>query len=235
MLIESVTNLGLIRTNNEDRFLTKTFGNSSVLLALADGMGGHAGGEVAAEMALDTLGNFDSASDDPPRDLVQAVHDAHKSILEASRFDKSLKGMGTTLTAIFISGAASWWVQVGDSRLYLFRRGVLQQITSDDTIPGTLLKKGEISKEQARVHPYGNFLLKCVGCHRFEPVTGTLEIESGDQLMLSSDGLHDLIPEPEIEAILAQDTSLVEKLDRLVKKCLDEGGKDNLTGVLAKI
>ncbi len=235
MLIESVTNLGLIRKNNEDRFLTKTFESGAVLLALADGMGGHAGGEVAAQMALDMLGHFDPASDDPRRDLVQAVHNAHKSIIEASRFDKSLKGMGTTLTAIFISGAAAWWIQVGDSRLYILRGGLLRQITSDDTIPGTLLKKGEISKEQARLHPYGNFLLKCVGCHRFEPETGTLRLEAGDQLMLSSDGLHDLIPDIEIEALLAQDISPRNKLDRLVEKCLDAGGKDNITGVLAKI
>lgn len=235
MLIESVTHPGLFRANNEDRFLARTFEDGSVLFALSDGMGGHAAGEMAAEIAMQALGSFDSASIDPLRDLVVAVHNANKTILEASSFDQSLMGMGTTLTAAFISGRTALWVQIGDSRLYHLRRGVLQQVTCDDTIPGALLKRGKISSEMARIHPYGSMLLKCLGCRSFEPETGTLGLDPGDLLMLSSDGLHDAIPHSELESVLALDVDLRQMLEILVEKCLDAGGSDNITGILAKI
>ncbi len=235
MLIESATHLGLIRENNEDRFLVKRFENGSVLLAVADGMGGHAGGEVAAELAIESLTSLDGNGADPVDGILHAVGQAQKFILEASRFDRSFKGMGTTLTAVLVRDGSAHWTQVGDSRLCLFRDGILHRITDDHTIPGMLLKKGEITKEQARVHPYGNVLLRCIGCDRFEPDSGVFEVRSADILMLSSDGLHDLIPDDEIQAVLGRDTGLREKLDALVQKSLDAGGRDNITAILGMI
>ncbi|MFZ2446600.1 MAG: PP2C family serine/threonine-protein phosphatase [Syntrophobacteraceae bacterium] len=235
MTAESATHQGLIRENNEDRYLVQPLENGSTLLALADGMGGHAGGEVAAELALQSLAKVGAASADPIRELLDALHDAQRFILEASRFDRSLRGMGTTLTAVVISGAAAFWMHAGDTRLYLFRQGVLHQITDDHTIPGMLLKKGEISREEARLHPYGNVLTKCIGCERFEPDTGTFEVRPQDLIMLSSDGLHDLIADSDVAAILSLDIGLKEKLDRLIEKGLSAGGRDNITAILAGI
>ncbi len=235
MLIESATHLGLVRENNEDRFLVKRFEDGSVLLAVADGMGGHAGGEVAAGLAMESLSNLDHTGADPLDKILRAILEAQSFILEASHFDRSLKGMGTTLTAVLVSGGSAHWAQVGDSRLYLFRDGKLHQITEDHTIPGMLLKKGEITREQARTHPYGNVLLKCIGCDLVDPDSGVFEVSDGDILMLSSDGLHDLIAEEQIESILGLDIGLKERLDTLVQKCLESGGRDNITGILGKI
>ncbi len=235
MLIESGTHTGLVRSNNEDRFLVKTFSDDSALLALADGMGGHVAGEVAAQVAMEAMERLDAASNHPLKNLVRAVFDANKTIVDSSRLDPSMKGMGTTVTSVFISGRTGFWVHVGDSRLYHFRQGVLHQVTTDHTIPGSLLKKGKISSEMARVHPYGSMLLKCVGCPNFEPEEGTLSLDSGDLLMLSSDGLHDSMPHSEIESVLALNIGLREKLGILIERSLKSSGNDNITAVLARI
>lgn len=234
MLVESITHKGLVRHNNEDRSLVRTFEDGSVLLAVADGMGGHAAGEVAAGLAVECLKNFDPHAQGPAEGFLDSVEEAQKSILEASRADASLQGMGTTLTAVLVIGPTAYWAQVGDSRLYLFRRGVLEQKTEDHTIPGMLLKKGEISKEEARLHPYSNVLTRCLGCERFKPDTSLFAIHEGDLVLLSSDGLHDLIPDEEIAAVLGAENGLREKLEQMVAKCLQKGGKDNITAILAR-
>ncbi|MEM5786607.1 MAG: protein phosphatase 2C domain-containing protein [Syntrophobacteraceae bacterium] len=232
MLIESTTHNGLVRENNEDRLLIKSFENGTALLALADGMGGHAAGEIAAELSLEGFKSLGPASPDIQSELLRIVTEAQTAIQEASRFDRSLKGMGTTLTAVFIAGRIAYWAQVGDSRLYIFRSGVLEQLTRDHTIPGMLLDKGEISREQARLHPYANVLTRCLGCDRFEPDIGTTELRESDLLMLSTDGLHDCIPDAVIASCLALDISLKDKLNRLVSECLEAGAKDNITAIL---
>jgi protein phosphatase len=143
--------------------------------------------------------------------------------------------MGTTITAVFLSVPTAYWVHVGDTRIYLFHKGVLTQITDDHTVPGMLVKKGNITKEQAWGHPHSNILVKCAGCHPCEPDTGVFAIEPDDLIMISSDGLHDLIPDHQIAAVLSAQTSLREKLDELLSMCLQAGGRDNITALLAGI
>ena len=143
--------------------------------------------------------------------------------------------MGTTLSAVFLSVPAARWVHVGDSRIYLFHEDVLTQITDDHTVPGVLLKKGEISKEQAWGHPHGNVLVRCVGCPPCEPDSGVFTIGDGDLVMITSDGLHDLIPDLQIAAVLSSLTSLPQKLEELLTKCLQAGGRDNITAILARV
>jgi PPM family protein phosphatase len=235
MDIESVTHQGLVRSNNEDRLLIKPFENSSTLLAIADGMGGHAAGEIAAELALQAISGLDPHTDDSINALLGSVKEAQKVVLSASSQDEDLKGMGTTLTVTLILQPLAYWAHVGDTRLYHFSQGILKQISDDHTIPGNLFRKGKISKEEARLHPYGNVLLKCVGCDRFEPDAGRFGVTTGDLVMLSSDGLHDLMSDEKISAILAADTSLTEKADQLLKSCLDSGGKDNISVIIARI
>lgn len=235
MLVESMSHRGLLRENNEDRFLVRLFENGGGMLAVADGMGGHAAGEVAAELALASIEEMSADIADPSQSLLRSMEKAQKAILEASGCDAGLGGMGTTLTLVAVSQGIAHWAHIGDTRLYLFRAGELRRITDDHTIPGMLFKRGEISKEQARLHPFGNVLLRCVGCEKCTPDTGMFETNAGDLLMVSSDGLHDLIPDGEIAAVLATDRGLGEKLSCMVALCLARGGRDNITAVVAAV
>ncbi len=235
MEIEAITHTGLVRPNNEDRYFVSRLGMNSVLAAIADGMGGHAGGEIAAEIALEALAGFDSECEDPGEALTRCMMSAHESILDASAADRSLRGMGSTLSIVFVSGPKAYWASVGDSRIYLFRCGGLSPVSNDHTIPGSLLKEGKITRETARLHPYRNVLLRCVGCDRHEPDSGAFDLYAGDLLMLSSDGLHDLLSDEEISEVLSSEGNLSAKLQNMLAMCLELGGKDNITAVLVSI
>jgi PPM family protein phosphatase len=235
MQIESLTNQGLQRNNNEDRYLVNLLDNDCALLAIADGMGGHAAGEVAAELALESFEGYRPGGPDIGAELIKQVERAQKSVLERSGAIPSLSGMGTTLTALFLTGRSAFWAHIGDTRIYHFHKSSLIRITEDHTMVGMLLKKGEITREQARVHPYGNVLTKCVGCGWHEPDSGRFDLTEGDYVMLSSDGLHDLISDEQIAAFLSEDITVAEKLDRMISACLEAGGRDNITGILARI
>jgi protein phosphatase len=148
--------------------------------------------------------------------------------------DPALWGMGTTMTLTFVSDGVVYWAHVGDSRLYLFSGGDIDQITEDDTIPGLLLGDGEITKEEARVHPNRNFLFEFIGCGEFEVHTGSFDVQKGDLLLLSTDGLHDEVPEETIVSVLRSNGNLEEKLEALVSAALDAGSTDNITVVGAE-
>jgi len=233
--VESMTNLGLQREDNEDRFLVNALGDGRVLLVIADGMGGHAAGEVAAQLAVDSFEGFSPPNADIAVELGRRMEEAHNRILKHSQSDIYLRGMGTTLTALFISGASAFWAHVGDTRIYHFRKGSLTQITDDHTFPGRLLRNGEITREQARFHPYGNVLTRCVGCERHQSDSGQFHLSPGDLVLLSSDGLHDLIGDTEIADILSMEIPIRDKLDLMISQCLKAGGRDNITGVLASV
>ena len=235
MRIESITDLGLHRENNEDRHMVNIFDNDRALLVIADGMGGHAAGEVAAQLALESLQDFRPCGPDIGIELLDRVEKAQNRIMERSLAVPSFRGMGTTLTALFIAGKSAFWVHVGDTRIYHHHNGSLMRITEDHTVAGALLKRGEISREQARFHPYGSILTRCVGCERYEPDSGVFDLAEGDFVLLSSDGLHDLITDEQIAAIISADTAIKEKLQRMVSACLAAGGRDNITGVMAGI
>ena len=235
MQIEPITHLGLHRKNNEDRYLVRALDNHHALLAIADGMGGHAAGEVAAQLAMESFGGFSPGGPDIIAEILNHIEEAQKSILERTLLDPFLRGMGTTLTALFLDGGSAFWAHVGDTRIYHLHEGSLTRITDDHTIPGMLFKRGEITREQARLHPYGNVLTRCVGCERHEPDSGAFDLTDGDFVLLTSDGLHDLMADEQIEAILSADIPLADKLNRMVSRCLEAGGRDNITAVIARI
>ncbi len=235
MHIESITNIGLHRDNNEDRFLAKAMDEKIALLVIADGMGGHAAGEIAAEIAVGAFEGFCPAEADTGAELVARVGRAQEAVIARARAVSSLNGMGTTLTALVISGQSAFWAHVGDTRIYLYRKGGLLRITEDHTVAGMLLKDGKITREQARVHPYSGVLTRCVGCEEYEPDTGDFELARGDLVFLSTDGLHDLLPDESIASILGARRALSEKLTDLVAACLKEGGRDNITAIIAGI
>lgn len=205
------------------------------LLVIADGMGGHAAGEVAAELALESFEGYRPGGPDISAELFNLIEDAQKSIMERSFALPSLRGMGTTLTALFLTGRSAFWAHVGDTRIYHLHKGSLIRITEDHTMAGMLLKKGEITREQARLHPYGNVLTRCLGCEQHEADSGTFGLTDGDYVLLSSDGLHDLISDEQIAAFLSENITLKEKLDRMISACLRAGGRDNITAVIAGI
>jgi protein phosphatase len=236
MRIESITHQGLQRKNNEDRYMVNLLDHDCALLVIADGMGGHAAGEVAAELALESFEGYRPGGPDIRAELLNQIEEAQKRIMERSEALPSLSGMGTTLTALFLTGRSAFWAHVGDTRIYHFRKGSLIRITEDHTMAGMLLKKGEITREQARFHPYGSVLTRCLGCgEQHDPDSGAFGLTDGDYVLLSSDGLHDLISDEQIAAFLSQDITLKEKLDRMISACLHAGGRDNITAVIARI
>jgi protein phosphatase len=159
------------------------------------------------------------------------MQEADQKIFGAVEKEPDLKGMGSTLTAAFIRGERLFWAHVGDSRLYLFRGDELTQITEDDTMAGFLLTEGEISREEARVHPGRNFLFDFIGSGEFEEETGSLNLRKDDLLLLTTDGLHDRVPEEALVSILRSNSELDKKLHALVSTALGMSGKDDLTVV----
>ena len=229
------THQGLKRANNQDRYLAREYGSEAGLLAVADGMGGEAAGDQAAQMAIDCLADFRSETADPILQLQGLFKQASENIEARVRQDFQLSGMGTTLTAVFFQRGRAYWAHVGDSRLYLFRTGELKRVTWDHTLPDTLLKEGNITTEEARNHPAQHLLLQCIGCGRFKASVGILELLTDDILLVSSDGLHHEISEEEMAALLNGADDLSGALDQLVQAALNAGGRDNITIVAARI
>ncbi len=230
-----LTHAGPARRRNEDRFLVKEYDEKGVLLAVADGMGGHAAGDRAAELACQGLQAFDADSREIEQQLRELVSKANRAILDAARRDTSLDGMGTTLTATFIESRTAHWVHAGDSRLSLLRDHTLARVTNDHSYPGLMLQSGELSPEEARTHPLRNLLLNCLGRSELELDAGTVNLERGDLLLLSTDGLHDWIPEAAIVEVLESRSGLEEKLEVLLQAALAAGGRDDITVVAAQL
>lgn len=233
MKISSVTHAGLVRKQNEDCLLVKEYGNGTALLAVADGMGGHAGGECAARIAIDSMERLDPDHEDVEEHLTEAIKTANSRMMEISSRNMNLRDMGTTLTVALVRNQVVHWAHVGDSRLYLFREKCLVQLTDDHTYPGLLCRAGEISKEESRTHPLSHLLMSCLGRPGYEAETGAIPLEKDDLLLLSTDGLHDLISEQSMACIIGAKSSLEDRVGALLDMALNKGGKDNITIIIA--
>jgi serine/threonine protein phosphatase PrpC len=230
-----ITHIGLVRKSNEDRYLIKKLKDESVLIAVADGLGGEVAGDYAAEIVTEKLARLDSISrNNVQLELDQLARVIDRTIYTRGQENIALEGMGSTLVGILLRDRIAYWVQVGDSRLYLFRNGTLTQITEDQTLARFLLEEGEITAEQLPTHYSRHVMDQCVGCGYVEPETGRLEFLAGDVLVLSTDGLHRDITDDTIDTTLNMDSNLEIKAKALVKAALDAGGKDNITVVLAQ-
>lgn len=234
MKIASTTHPGLIRKNNEDRLLAREYTGGAVLLAVADGLGGHEAGERAAQMALSALEALNVDAADMDEQLVSLVCLINQDILAAATRKPALINMGTTLTASLVRNGTAHWVHVGDSRLYLFREGILVQITEDQTPLGILVRGGEITKEEARLHPLRNLLMSCLGRKEYQVDSGTLELSAGDLLLFTTDGLHDSLSEEEAVSLLQKHDALQAKVEALIQAALNAGGRDNITVIAAE-
>ncbi|WP_019201480.1 PP2C family serine/threonine-protein phosphatase [Tsukamurella sp. 1534] len=224
---------GLVRSNNEDSVYA-----GARLLALADGMGGHAAGEVASQLMIAALSPLDD--DEPSGDLLDTLEEAmvsgNESIAEQVSEDPELDGMGTTLTAILFAGSKLGLIHVGDSRGYLLRDEQLTRITKDDTFVQTLVDEGRITAEQAHVHPQRSLIMKALTGHEVEPTLTLREAKAGDVYMLCSDGLSDVVSDETIGDTLelaSEDVSAAA--DKLIELALRSGGPDNVTVVVARV
>ncbi len=222
---------GLVRSNNEDSVYA-----GARLLALADGMGGHAAGEVASQLVIAALAHLDY--DEPGGDLLgkleDAVHEGNTAIAEQVDLNPDLDGMGTTLTAILFAGDRLGLVHIGDSRGYLLRDGELAQITKDDTFVQTLVDEGRITAEEAHSHPQRSLIMRALTGHEVEPTLTVRETRVGDRYLLCSDGLSDPVSHETIaEALKLADVG--ESADRLIELALRGGGPDNVTVVVADV
>ena len=222
---------GLVRANNEDSVYA-----GARLLALADGMGGHAAGEVASQLVIAALAHLDD--DEPGGDLLSkldsAVHDGNSAIAAHVELEPDLEGMGTTLTAILFAGNRLGLVHIGDSRGYLLRDGELTQITKDDTFVQTLVDEGRITAEEAHSHPQRSLIMRALTGHEVEPTLIMREARAGDRYLLCSDGLSDPVSQDTILDAL-QIEAVAESADRLIELALRGGGPDNVTVVVADV
>ena len=225
------SDLGLVRGNNEDSVYA-----GPRLLAIADGMGGHAAGEIASKIVIGTLESLDE--DRPVGDLMAAlresVADANQHIAEAVREDSALEGMGTTLTALRFSGKQVGLVHVGDSRAYLLRGDALTQITHDDTYVQHLVDSGQLTPEAAKDHPRRSVILRALSGIEVDPDVAIREARAGDRYLLCTDGLSDVVSaETILETLAIADPQ--EAADRLVELALRGGGPDNVTVIVADV
>ena len=238
-----VTDVGRVRTNNEDaarfvrpsKILVRI--QKGFLAIVADGMGGHAAGEIASQMAVETSAKaYYQQEDTPESSLFVAFAKANRAIWQAANKNVMQKGMGTTCTAVAISQNRLFMAHVGDSRLYLYKDGQLIQLSTDHTYVQELIQQGVISTEEAEKHPDRNMLTRAMGTHNKVEVDvqaiSTL-FENNDRLMLCSDGLYDYFSPAEIATFLTIPT-LNEAAQQMVDAAKQRGGHDNITVLLVE-
>jgi serine/threonine protein phosphatase PrpC/GTP-binding protein EngB required for normal cell division len=227
------SDIGLERANNEDAAYA-----GRRLLAVADGMGGHAAGEVASAAVIEALRPLDSQV--PPGELLNALGHAVRHAEEALRdmvaANPSLTGMGTTVTALLRSGSRLGLAHIGDTRAYLTREGEVLQITHDHTMVQSLLDEGKITEEEAASHPRRMLLLQALdGQHESEPDLQFHDARAGDRYLLSTDGLHATVPADAIAHVLLTVTDPEQAVADLIKLAIDNGAPDNVTCIVADI
>ena len=228
MMAFAKTDCGKVRTSNQDGYLL-----SEGLYAVADGMGGHRGGETASRIALETLEKALKGGQPNFARLLRGLEAANRRVWETGRGNPALEGMGTTLEVLWENGNQLLLGHVGDSRIYRLRSGHLEQLTEDHSMVYEMIKKGLLTPELARTHPYRNVITRALGTDaRLEPDLSSEALLPGDRYLLCSDGLHGLVEEETLCRIL-QDARLPEyAAECLVEAALEAGGTDNVTALV---
>jgi serine/threonine protein phosphatase PrpC len=231
----SRTDIGLMRKRNEDALILR-----DPLFAVADGMGGHRGGDVASALALEAFVSTalapDGEADDAGRRgqaLVEGVKEANQRVLERGEADRDLRGMGTTLTALLAEPDRLHLAHVGDSRAYLLRDGSLKQLTEDHTLVQRMVREGRLTPDEAARHPQRSILTRALGVEDDLHVDElTLDVHAGDRVLLCTDGLTSMVDGDRLERILKEETDTQAACDRLVEEANGAGGEDNITVIL---
>jgi protein phosphatase len=251
------TDVGLIREHNEDNFLIADvtagvrsndgkeamrlkLGDKGALLLVCDGMGGAAAGEVASQMAVDSIYEALTSSEALSRDAFarlvrRSVERANERIFIQSRDNQSERGMGTTCTVAALVDSTLVVGQIGDSRCYILRDGKLAQVTKDQSLAWQLIEAGAMTPEEAKAFEHANIILQALGVQeRVEVVLSQVELRKGDVALLCSDGLHGPVTDEELLSVLVTETDLQQAAQTLIQKALDRDGPDNITVVLAR-
>lgn len=238
-----VSDIGLVRENNEDMWLKLT---AQRFFVLADGMGGHQAGEVASREAATCLcatlskklnnkdENIDLAL--AKEMIIDSVQEVNRHIYQMSRKDQDLRGMGTTLCFLYFHPKGLVYGHVGDSRIYRLRQKKLVQLTKDHSLLRELLDQGQLNEKQAGGFVYKNIITKAIGTEsKVEPSVRVVDLVDQDLYLMCSDGLSDLLTHEEIESILNKKSLLKDTVQELIETAKAHGGYDNITVVLAKV
>jgi len=241
MIISYDTDIGRVRSENQDSVFAKKIDENSALLIVADGMGGHNGGKTASSSAIDTIaqnileGYHPSLSDEDAEELLRcSIASANESIYEAAFVNEDLRGMGTTVVVALVVDGMMYTANVGDSRLYVYSSKKLKQITKDHSYVESLVSKGLISKDEAKTHPQKNIITRAIGLDSFVDIDiFKTSVSKNDVIFMCTDGLYGFVTEKEIIRILKGD---IEKASQeLVSLANDNGGRDNISVITVKI
>ena len=230
----------MIRSGNEDNFAVEA-NDERGLFIVADGMGGHAAGEVASEMAvqiiareLSEIRNLDNSAVD--RRVAEALKTANRKIHERTLKEVDKQGMGTTVSVLIVSGHRYLIGQVGDSRVYLLRDGALTQLTKDHSYVQEQVDAGFLTPEQARYHPYSNVITRCVGASPdVEPDIYRGEVSVGDLFLVASDGLTSMVDDRRLQMLLMSRAEPERKVLALISEANGRGGLDNITAIIVQV
>ena len=226
----SRTDVGCVRDHNEDSLVV-----APPLFAVADGMGGHAAGEVASEIAVNVLAEL-APKDLDGAALEHAVEEANHEIIRAARDGRGRDGMGTTLTACMLENERLVIAQVGDSRAYLLHHGKLQQLTRDHSLMADMIEAGQLTPEEARHHPQRSVITRALGSDpNTRPDMYEINVETGDRLLVCSDGLSSMIEDEQIEAVMRRVPDPQRCASQLVNEAIAAGGHDNVTVIVSNV
>ena len=226
----SRTDIGCLRDHNEDSLVV-----TPPLFAVADGMGGHAAGEVASEIAVRVLSEL--APEHPDGEaLGRAIEEANRAVIQAAREGRGRQGMGTTMTAAMLEGERLVIAQVGDSRAYLLHQGKLQQLTRDHSLMADMIEAGQLTPEEARTHPQRSVITRALGSDaHLHPDIYEINVETGDRLLICSDGLSGMIFDDQIENTLRRVQDPQRCASQLVNEAIAAGGHDDGDVVVADV
>ena len=226
----SRTDIGCLRDHNEDSLVV-----TPPLFAVADGMGGHAAGEVASEIAVRVLSEL--APEHPDGEaLGRAIEEANRAVIQAAREGRGRQGMGTTMTAAMLEGERLVIAQVGDSRAYLLHQGKLQQLTRDHSLMADMIEAGQLTPEEARTHPQRSVITRALGSDaHLHPDIYEINVETGDRLLICSDGLSGMIFDDQIENTLRRVQDPQRCASQLVNEAIAAGGHDNVTVIVSDV
>ncbi len=239
LLHAAKTDVGMIRSGNEDNY-TVDVNPSRGIFIVADGMGGHAAGEVASEMAVQIvqreLTNVVSiGSEDVVKLVAETLRKANRAIHTRTLSEVDKQGMGTTASVLLLSGTKYLIGQVGDSRVYLLREGTLSQLTKDHSYVQEQVDAGFLTPEQARYHPYSNVITRCVGASpEVEPDVYRGEVRNGDLFLVASDGLTGMVDDRRLSQLLGSRAEPDRKVQALISEANGRGGLDNITAIIVQ-
>jgi len=230
----------MVRSGNEDSFFAEADSHRGVFM-VADGMGGHAAGEVASEMAVQIVARAllqieSVAQPDASDRTAQSLRDANRAIYDRMLAENDKQGMGTTSSVLLLSDGRYLIGQIGDSRIYMLRDGALTQLTKDHSYVQEQVDAGLLTPEQARYHPYSNVITRCVGAgESVEPDLYSGEVRPGDVFLVASDGLTGMVDDRRLQQILLARSGPGRIVDSLIAEANGRGGLDNITAIVVQV